>query len=129
VSHDVDARRFLAAGVLERAVLLLMRAFRDPAEPVSRVNVARAVEAQSGAALAPGVTGGFAIATSGGGPANPQALRLVSEAWQILESARLICRDLSQTSGDWWVRTEAGRQVRDEPAPEQAVRARIAGEV
>ena len=121
---DIDAKAFPSAPLIERAVLLLTRAFRDPQEPVSRVNVARAIAAEA-ASTSTGSTGGFVV----GGTAShdPEALRLVSEAWQVLESARLICPDLAQSSGDWWLMTSAGRHARDSSDARGEIELRLAG--
>jgi hypothetical protein len=119
---DLDAERFIAAPLIARAVLLLRRAFRDPREPVSLVNVASAVTA----AVAPrpgSLPGGDVL---GGSSRDPEVLRLVSEAWQVLESARLVCRDLEQRD-DWWLLTSAGRQARDSSDPEGEIRLRVVG--
>lgn len=56
----------------------------------------------------------------------PDALRRVSEAWQVLEHARLICPEIGQT-GDWWLLTDAGLQVRESADPVGEVRLRLPG--
>ena len=104
-------RAFLQATLLDRAATLLTRSFRAPLESVSRVNVASAiVNAVSGGAGGIAV-GGFV--SSGGRETKAKAMRAVSEAWLLLQNAGLICRDLDQMSGDWWLLTEAGEAARD----------------
>lgn len=71
------------------------------------------------------VTGGGVLGGTSG--SDPRALAIVSEAWQVLESARLICPDLSQTEGDWWQLTGAGRQAATSSDPEGEIRLRITG--
>jgi len=124
VSFDVDARTFIGASLVDRAVLLLKRAFREPVEPVSRLNVASAIANQADLGTGGLVAGGV---LGGGRSADPGVMRLVSEAWQILESARLVCRYLTDP-GDWWVLTAAGRAVRASADPGAEIRARLAGE-
>ncbi len=88
------------------------------------MNVAQAIASQAGPRRS-GIVGGSPV---GGSPRpDPRVLNLVSEAWQLLESARLVCRDLSQLQGDWWVLTAAGRQARDSADPEGELRLRITG--
>jgi hypothetical protein len=122
---DVDAQRFVGASLLERALLILQRAFREPEQPISRVDVARAIAARAGP-RPPGMLGG---AIGGVSQPDPRIMNLVSEAWQMLESARLVCRDLSQLQGDWWVLTAAGRQARDSTDPEGEIRLRLSNRV
>jgi hypothetical protein len=45
-------------------------------------------------------------------PPRAEILRRVAEAWQVLEQARLICRDLDQ-SAEWWILTDAGLRMRE----------------
>lgn len=66
------------------------------------------------------------VLVSGRAP-DPAVLRLVSEAWQVLQAARLVCADLTQPNGDWWLLTGAGRQVRDSSDTEGEIRLRLAG--
>jgi hypothetical protein len=120
---DVDAARFLQASLMTRAVLLLQRAFRDPMVPVSRLNVASGIANQA-ADGASGVAGGV---LGGSRSDDPTVLRSVSEAWQILESARLVCVDLTHPAGDWWLLTDAGIHARDSPDPEGEIGLRIVG--
>jgi hypothetical protein len=120
---DVDAARFLQAPLITRAVLILQRAFRDPMEPVSRLNVALAIANQAPGGPS-GVVGGV---LAGSRSADPKVLRSVSEAWQILESARLVCVDLTDPAGDWWLLTGAGIHARDSPDPEGEIGLRIVG--
>ncbi|MFL5780005.1 MAG: hypothetical protein ACJ760_01705 [Thermoleophilaceae bacterium] len=106
------------------ARLLLQRAFRDPTEPVSRLSVAEAIATATGAGTT--VPGGAFVV---GRPApDPRALASVSEAWQALEAARLICPDLTQRSGGWFSLTEAGRRVRGSDDPVEELRRRLPGE-
>jgi hypothetical protein len=106
-----SVREFLGAPLMERAETLLAHSFNDLIESVSRVSVANAMA---------GVRHGGSPAISFGGvPAingrdvRSHVFRSVSEAWQLLERAGLICRDLEQPSGDWWVLTEAGGLARE----------------
>jgi hypothetical protein len=46
------------------------------------------------------------------GPSRAEILRRVAEAWQVLEQARLICRDLEQ-GPEWWILTDAGLRIRE----------------
>jgi hypothetical protein len=61
---------------------------------------------------APAISFG-SVPTISGRDVRTHAFRSVSEAWQLLERAGLICRDLEQPSGDWWVLTEAGGLARE----------------
>lgn len=126
MATDLDAARFLKADLLERAVLLLQRSFANPEESASCRSAALAIAAGAGVTGPAGMILG-ASAVVGGSNADPRVLRLVSEAWHILESARLICRDLEQTSGDWWYLTGAGRQAQASSDPEGEIRLRLAG--
>jgi hypothetical protein len=119
VSSDADAVDFTRASLQERAVLILIRAFR-PDESTSRQNVANAIANTSGGATAGGVV-------VSGPHVDVHALHLVSEAWQVLESARLICRDLSQFQGDWWRLTGAGRQAHSSSDPLGEIILRLPG--
>jgi hypothetical protein len=121
-----DPAQFMTASLLERAVLLLCGSFREPVEPVSRVNVADAIANAAGVPNTAGITGGQIM---GGGSPNPTAYRLVSEAWQVLEQARLICPDLSPGArvGDWWVLTATGIAARDSTDPEGSIRLALNG--
>jgi len=107
--------------------MLLRGSFRDPREPVSRINVADAIANGVGRPNTAGVTGGQIV---GRGNPDPAIYRLVSEAWQVLEQARLICRAMDQTtrSGDWWILTQAGVSARDSTDPEGVVRLALQGE-
>jgi hypothetical protein len=64
------------------------------------------------------------------GPPKPdlRTLRSVSEAWRALEAARLICPDLEQRSGEWFILTEAGRRIRDSDDAVDQLRRRLPGE-
>lgn len=126
MSPDVDAVRFVEASRVDRAILLLRRAFADPDQPVSRHNVALAIASAAGVSPPGGMILGASVIAGGSAP-DPRVLRLVSEAWQILECARLVCRDLGQPTGDWWYLTGAGRQVRDSSDPEGEIQLRLAG--
>lgn len=100
---------FLQAPLLERAAILFQRSFREPQESVSRRNVALAIAnvlTGSGQGMIVG-----SVAPAGGREVKQRALRSVSEAWQTLARAGLICEDLEQ-KGDWWLLTEAGEIVR-----------------
>ena len=120
---DADAAGFLQASLITRSVLLLQRAFREPREPVSRLNVALAIANQ-----APNGPGGVVGGVLGGSrSADPRVLRSVSEAWQVLESARLVCVDLTDPKGDWWLLTDAGIHARESPDPEGEIGLRIVG--
>ncbi len=117
MASDVDAVQLMNATAIDRAILLLKRASAEPEQPISRRDVAVAIASAAGI----GGTGGTilgATVVGGRNAPDPRVLRLVSEAWQILESARLVCRDLEQSSGDWWNLTGAGRQARDSSDPE-----------
>lgn len=125
MATDPDAQRFPSAALPERAVLLLRRAFRDPREEsVSRLDVARAIASDAGS-RASGTPG--SVQFLGSPSPDPRVLRLASEAWQVLESARLVWPDLNHPEGDWWVLTAAGRQARDSSDPEGEIRLRVTG--
>lgn len=123
-----DPERFIAAGLVERAITLLETAFRDPREPVSRPNVADAIANAVGRTNTAGITGGQIL---GRGSPDPEISRLVSEAWQLLEQARLICPALDPGSrvGDWWVLTHAGESVRDSGDTEGQLRLALQGRI
>lgn len=116
----------MEASVVDRAILLLRRAFAEPEHPISRRDVAFAIASAAGVS-GPGGTIFGATVVGGRSAPDRRVLHLVSEAWQVLESARLVCRDLEHSSGDWWYLTGAGRQVRDSSDPEGEIRLRLAG--
>jgi hypothetical protein len=118
---STKAEEFMAASLIDRAISLLVNSFRDPRESVSRVNVAMALTNELGGVQTAGVLGASPFA-------RPDVLRTVSEAWQVLEQARLICPELSQT-GDWWLLTDAGAQVRESTDAEGEIRLRLQGNV
>lgn len=126
MSIDADAQRFVAASPLERAILILQHAFPEPERSISRVDVARGIAAQAGPRPS-GIVGGTVMGFSS--HPDPRVMNLVSEAWQVLEAARLVCRDLNQMTGDWWVLTAAGRRARGSTDPEGEVRLRLSGGV
>lgn len=116
-----DPKQFVAAGLLERALMLLQGSFRDPREPVSRLNVADAIANATGTPNTVGMVGGAVLGSgAGSGSPDPETYRLVSEAWQVLERAGMICKalDPSTRNGDWWVLTRRGEYVRDSGDPE-----------
>jgi hypothetical protein len=116
-----DPREFIDAPLIERAVLLLRGGFRQDAESASRINVAQAIAngVDDGVGGSPMVVG-----TRG---ADPAVLRLVSEAWLILEQALCICPDLAHPEGDWWVLTMRGRTTRDSGDPDGEIRLALSG--
>jgi hypothetical protein len=97
--------------------MLLKHSFREPREPVSRINVALAIENDL-KSTAVGALGGSRTP-------DPAALRKVSEAWQVLEHARLICPDLAHPEGDWWVLTGAGASASSSGDPEGEITLRL----
>lgn len=124
MSIDSYAQQFMGASLIERAVLILQRAFRESEQSISRLDFARAIATQAGAHPS-GVVGGTVI--GGSSTPDPKVMNLVSEAWQLLEAARLVCRDLNQLQGDWWFLTGAGRQARNSTDPEGEIRLRVTG--
>lgn len=120
MTNTPSATDFMNAQLMDRAVLLLRNSFRDPAESVNRVNVANALANDARG-------GGVGALGSAGGPADAAIYRSVSEAWQVLEQARLVCRDLQQPQGDWWLLTDAGRGVRDSGDPVGELDLRLRG--
>lgn len=106
-----SVREFLKAPLVNRSETLLVNSFKDPFESVSRINVANAV-AGGRHDGAPAISFG-SVPPFSGHDVRTHAFRSVSEAWQLLERAGLICRDLGQSSGDWWVLTEAGELARE----------------
>lgn len=119
MADGLDAHAFRSATVLGRAVLLLQRAFREPDEPV---NVAQALANDASSAGA--FVGGVGI-----GGRDRSVLHLVSEAWQLLVSARMLCPDLEQSTGTWWRLTGVGRQARNSSDPEGEILLRLGGAV
>lgn len=110
---------FVAATLLERATVLLVTAFGSSAESVSRINTANHV-----ANIALGDRGPIVMAGQmpGGRVSRDAVFRAVSEAWQVLELAGLVCRDLMQSQGDWWLLTAAGERVRNAADVGEAIR-------
>lgn len=115
---------FIAASRADQAVMLLRHSFRDPREPVSLKNVAFALANASGRSDSHGVVGGQIL---GGGAPDPEILRIVSEAWQILEQSRAICIDPQQTGGGWWLLTHYGEYLRDSSDPIGEIGLRLPG--
>ena len=52
---------------------------------------------------------------------------MVAEAWQVLEQSRVICLDLSQHGGTWFVLTSADRSVREAADPAGRIQLRLQG--
>jgi hypothetical protein len=119
-----DASQFVGASRAERAVMLLQASFREEETSVARIDVARAIanEIDSGSR---GMIGGAPMSTSN--PLDHKTALLVSEAWQVLERAGLICPDLLQSTGNWWVITPSGRAVRDGGDPLAELELRLQG--
>ena len=98
----IAAAEFLTAPLIDRAVALLIDEFSSSRASASPRNVAGLI-AESEQTFQVG---------SRSGPSRAQILRRVAEAWQVLEQARLICRDLDQ-SAEWWILTDAGLRIRE----------------
>lgn len=81
---------------------LLAHEFSSARESASPKNVA-GLMAESGRTIRVG---------SRSGPSRVEIFQRVAEAWQVLEQARLICRDLDQSS-EWWILTDAGIRIRE----------------
>lgn len=98
----ISAEEFLTAPLIDRAVALLIHEFSSSRASASPRNVAGLI-AESEQTIQVG---------SRSGPPRAEILRRVAEAWQVLEQARLICRDLDQ-SAEWWILTDAGLRIRE----------------
>jgi hypothetical protein len=115
---------FFDATLLDRAALLLTSNFGKPLQAESRLNAAIAIASS----LSPqsGIISGGVV--SGGRESRIRALRSVAEAWQVLERAGLVCRDLDQSQGDWWLLTESGEAARmSDDVPAAISRALVTG--
>lgn len=98
----ISPEEFLTAPLIDRVVALLTHEFSSARESASPRNVA-GLMAESGQTIRIG---------SRSGPSRAEIFRRVAEAWQVLEQARLICRDLDQ-SPEWWTLTDAGLRIRE----------------
>jgi hypothetical protein len=112
----ISTEEFLTAPLIDRAVALLIKEFASSRESACPKNVAGLI-AESGGAIQLG---------SRSGPSRADVLRRVAEAWQVLEQARLICRDLDQ-SPEWWILTDAGQRIRESSDVAGEIKLRLAG--
>ena len=73
MATEVDATEFMKATVVDRAILLLKRAFAEPEQPISRHNVAFAIASAAGVSGSGGMIGATVV---GGGSRDRRVLRL-----------------------------------------------------
>lgn len=119
-------QEFRDADPLGRAVILLRDHLPDSHESFGRRSIASRISEQT---LGPPdriVTTSIASAGSPRGQRD-EVVRLVSEGLQVLEQARLICPDLTETREGWWMLTSAGRQAKNSSDPAGMIELRLGG--
>jgi hypothetical protein len=108
---DLSDRRQVADATLEGlAIALLLAAFEhDPDDSASRLNVLNAATADLSREV------------------RTPLLRKLAAGWQLLEHAKLVCRDPEQSRGDWWFLTGAGRGLLSASAPVATLKHTLGG--